>query len=231
MNTINLSVRIISKIFWELVFNQDELITLSTKNKLFDDLINLEKLRDQSDYNTGSIGMAKAYCLYLLLRYFKPKRIIEIGTFIGRSTLSMANALDTYSDIGEIHTCDMSNNITLPWQGKTNITQYPKQKSIDMLKKLTGEFDLIFLDGRISDEELTSIENLLSQKTIIIFDDFEGMEKGVMNLIKLRQISKLNNHFQINPPSETFLNTYQFKTHSLMGALIPISLFRFTNQG
>jgi predicted O-methyltransferase YrrM len=102
---------------------------------------------------------------------------------------------------------------------------------MDMLKKLSGEFDLIFLDGRISDDELTSIENLISQKTIIIFDDFEGIEKGVMNLTKLRKISKLNNHFQINPPSETFLNTYQFKTHSLMGALIPISLFRFTNQG
>jgi predicted O-methyltransferase YrrM len=231
MNTINLSIRIISKIFWELIFNQDELITLSTKTKLFNDLINLETLRDQADYNTGSIGMAKAYSLYLFLRYFKPKRIIEIGTFIGRSTLSMANAIDTYSDIGEIHTCDMSNNITLPWQGKTNITQYPKTKSIDMLKKLTGEFDLIFLDGRISDEELTSIENLMSQKTIIIFDDFEGIEKGVMNLTKLRQISKLNNHFQINPPSETFLNTYQFKTNSLMGALIPISLFKFTDQG
>ena len=231
MNTINLSVRVISKIFWELIFNQDELITLSTKNKLLDDLINLEKLREQADYNTGSIGMAKAYSLYLFVRYFKPKRIIEIGTFIGRSTLSMANALDTYSDLGEIHTCDMSNNISLPWQGKTKITQYPKTKSIDMLKKLTGEFDLIFLDGRITDDELTLIENLISQKTIIILDDFEGIEKGVMNLIKLRQIPKLNNHFQINPPSETFLNTYQFKTHSLMGGLIPISLFKFTNQG
>ena len=227
MDTINLSVRVISKIFWELIFNQDELITLSTKNKLLDDLINLEKLREQADYNTGSIGMAKAYSLYLFVRYFKPKRIIEIGTFIGRSTLSMANALDTYSDLGEIHTCDMSNNISLPWQGKTKITQYPKTKSIDMLKKLTGEFDLIFLDGRVTDDELPLIENLITQKTIIILDDFEGIEKGVVNLAKLRQINKLNQHLLINTISEDLLKQYNLHNHSRMGALIPMTLFQF----
>ena len=231
MNTINLSVRIISEIFWKIIFSEDELITSSIKTKLFDDLINLEKLRGQADYNTGSIGLTQAYSLYLFLKHFKPEKIIEVGTFIGRSTLSMANAVDTYSDIGEIHTCDMSNNILLPWKGKTNIKQYPNTKSLEMLKELNGEFDLIFLDGRISDEELELLENLISQKTIIILDDFEGMEKGVMNLTKLRKLQKLNNHFQINPPTEEFLKSYQFKTHSLMAALVPINLFRFTNQG
>jgi len=100
-----------------------------------------------------------------------------------------------------------------------------------MLKKLNGEFDLIFFDGRISDEELGILDNLISQRTIIILDDFEGMEKGIINLTKLRKVNKLNNHFQINPPTDEFLKGYQLKTHSLMGALVPISLFRFTNQG
>ena len=231
MNTINLSVRIISEIFWKIIFNEDELIPSTTKRKLFDDLISLENLRKHADYNTGSISMAQAYSLYLFLKYFKPEKIIEIGTFIGRSTLSMANAIDSYSDNGEIHTCDMSNNISLPWKGKTHIKQYPNTKSIEMLKKLNGEFDLIFFDGRISDEELGILDSLISQRTIIILDDFEGMEKGIINLTKLRKVNKLNNHFQINPPTEEFLSGYQLKTHSLMGALIPISLFRFTNQG
>lgn len=231
MNTINLSVRIISEIFWKIIFTEDELISSSIKIKLFDDLIDLEKLRKQANFNTGSISLTQAYSLYLFLKYFKPKKIIEVGTFIGRSTLSMANAVDSYSDNGEIHTCDISNNILLPWKGKTKIKQYPNIKSLEMLKKLDGEFDLIFLDGRISDEELELFENLISKRTIIILDDFEGIEKGVINLTKLRKLQKLNNHFQINPPSEEFLKSYQFRAHSLMGALIPINLFKFTNQG
>jgi predicted O-methyltransferase YrrM len=231
MNTINLSVRIISEIFWKKIFNEDELVTSSIKTKLFDDLISLEKLRDQADYNTGSISMAQAYTLYLFLKYFKPEKIIEVGTFIGRSTLSMANAIDTYSTNGVIHTCDMSNNILLPWTGKTSITQYPKTKSLEMIKKLKDEFDLIFLDGRISLEEVGLLENLISKQTIIILDDFEGMEKGVINLTKLRRLHKLNDHFQINPPTEKLLKSYNFfRTHSLMGALVPLSLFKFTNQ-
>src|SRR6056300_706260 len=107
MNTINLSVRIISEIFWKIIFTEDELISSSIKIKLFDDLIDLEKLRKQANFNTGSISLTQAYSLYLFLKYFKPEKIIEVGTFIRRSTLSMSNAVDTYSDIGEIHTCDM----------------------------------------------------------------------------------------------------------------------------
>lgn len=231
MNNINLSVRIITKIFWEIILSEDEFVTSADKTKLFDNLISLENLRNKADYNTGSIGLSQAYLLYLFLKYFKPIKIIEIGTFIGRSTISMASAIETYSDKGEIYTCDFSNDIKLPWNGKCKIKQFPKTKSGEMLNNLKGEYDLVFIDGRISDEELSTFESLINQNTIIILDDFEGIEKGVINLTKLRKINKLNQHFQINTTPEKLLTKYNLRTHSLMGALVPITLFRFTNQG
>lgn len=57
-----------------------------------------------------------------------------------------------------------------------------------------------------------------------LFDDLIDLEK-------LRKIQRLNNHFQINTPTGKLLKNYQLKTHSLMGALVPIFFFRFTNQG
>ena len=227
MKNIKLSLRIISKIFWEIILTEDQFVNSEEKRKLFDNLISLENLRDEADYNTGSISMSQAYLLYLFLKYFKPIKVIEIGTFIGRSTISMANAIETYSDNGKIYTCDFSNDIKLPWNGKCKIKQFPKTKSGEMLNNLKGEYDLVFIDGRISDEELSTFERLINQNTIIILDDFEGIEKGVVNLAKLRQINKLNQHLLINTISEDLLKQYNLHNHSRMGALIPMTLFQF----
>lgn len=227
MKNLKLSLRIISKIFWEIILTEDQFVNSEEKRKLFDNLISLENLRDEADYNTGSISMSQAYLLYLFLKYFKPIKVIEIGTFIGRSTISMANAIETYSDNGKIYTCDFSNDIKLPWNGKCKIKQFPKTKSGEMLNNLKGEYDLVFIDGRISDEELSTFERLINQNTIIILDDFEGIEKGVVNLAKLRQINKLNQHLLINTISEDLLKQYNLHNHSRMGALIPMTLFQF----
>ena len=53
--------------------------------KLFSELLNLEKLRKKADYNTGTISNAAAWCLYCIVKYFSPKNIMEIGTFIGKA--------------------------------------------------------------------------------------------------------------------------------------------------
>jgi len=227
MKNIKLSLRIISKIFWEIILTEDQFVNSEEKRELFDNLISLENLRGEADYNTGSISISQAYLLYLFLKYFKPIKVIEIGTFIGRSTISMANAIETYSDKGEIYTCDFSNDIKLPWKGKCKIKQFPKTKSSEMLNNLKGEYDLVFIDGRVSDEELSTFESLINQNTIIILDDFEGIEKGVVNLAKLRQINKLNQHLLINTISEDLLKQYNLHNHSRMGALIPMTLFQF----
>ena len=157
-------------------------------------------------------------------------RILEVGTFIGKSTISMASAMEEFTDKGEIFTCDASNEIKLPYVGNTKITQFMKQDSTKMLECLTGKFDLLFIDGRIKNSDIKLILNLTTDKTIIIFDDFEGIEKGVANLMLFRQSKEFNNHYQINPPSEEFLKLHNFHSNALLGLLVPLHEFRLTNQ-
>ena len=202
------------------------------KDDLNDSLKKLEELRKNAEYNTGSISFSSAWCLYSLVRYFKPKRIIEVGTFIGKSTISMSQAQeDNRTNEAEIYSCDFSNQISLPWNGKTKIHQFQKQSSTEMLKKLTGIFDFLFFDGRLSEEDLILLSKLISNKTIIALDDFEGMEKGVINLINLRRIPQLANYILIYPPTEDALKQYQFSAHALTAVMIPLEMISFVNQG
>ena len=230
MKSINLSVRNVSKIFWEIIYLNKDLLKNDFREKLFNKLNNLEKLRSIADHNTGSITLSSAFSLFLLIKHFKPMRILEIGTFIGKSTISMASAMEEFTDKGEIFTCDSSNEIKLPYVGNTKITQFMKQDSTEMLECLTGKFDLLFIDGRIKNSDIKIILNLITDKSIIIFDDFEGIEKGIANLMLFRQSKEFNNHYQINPPSEEFLKLHNFHSNCLLGLLVPIHEFRLTNQ-
>jgi len=227
---INMSVRQFSKIFWEQIMEGTE-STLAEKEALAIKLNSLESLRDHAEYNTGSISFSAAWCIYNLTKYLKVKKIIEIGTFIGKSTISMASAIDCHFSDGEIYTCDFSNSIKLPWNGKTKIVQFEKKTSTDMLKTLNGNFDFCFLDGRLTEEDLPLFDNLINENTIIALDDFEGMEKGVINLINLRKLQKLKNHFLAYPPSENYLQKLGLNSYTPTAVLLPISLIKFTNQG
>ncbi len=231
MNAFNISARLLSKIFWEVMLSKTEELG-EERSDLNNSLKKLNELRKNAEYNTGSISFSSAWCLYNLVRYFKPKRIIEVGTFIGKSTISMIQAQDDEGiKEAEIFTCDFSNQISLPWNGETKIHQFQKQSSTEMLKKLTGVFDFLFFDGRLSEEDLVLLSKLISNKTIIVLDDFEGMEKGVINLINLRRIPQLANYILIYPPTEDTLKQYQFTTHALTAVMIPLEMISFVNQG
>ena len=87
LKSINLSIRNVSKIFWEIIYLKKDLLKNDFREKLFDKLNNLENLRSLANYNTGSISLSSAFSLFLLIKHFKPMRIMEIVTFIGKSTI------------------------------------------------------------------------------------------------------------------------------------------------
>lgn len=209
--------------------NDEELV--AEKEALFQRLVRLDDLRDTADYNTGSISPAAAWCIYNLVRHFRRKRIIEVGTFIGKSTISMAAAMDDGGVAGEIFTCDGSNDIKLPWDGRPQIHQFPKTFSGDMLQSIDGPCDMVFLDGRLKKSDLQLLDPLITEETLFALDDFEGMEKGVINLTQLRTMDKLKNHFLIYPPSAEWLAARGFTSHSLTAVLMPVSWFVFARQG
>ena len=236
MKKISINPTDLSYILWNKVLENSAIKSEIYKKDFFSKIDSLENLRAQSDYNTGSISSTTSWLLYSLVIYFKPKKIIEIGSFIGKSTISMALGADNYADedITEIYCCDMSNNIVLPKLANTKIKQFNKINSLEMLKKLDGNFsfDLIHIDGRLGLEDFEIIKKNINKNTIFILDDFEGKEKGVINYINfLKSEMNLNNFYLLSYPiqTETKLKfSLLEKSHSAV--LIPSNLIGFSNQ-
>jgi predicted O-methyltransferase YrrM len=140
-----------------------------------------QELREDADYNTGSVPYDDAVELYKLVRFFQPLVIAEVGTFIGVSTKVMDEALKDYPR--SIFTCDSSNDIQI-YKDNKHIIQYRKQTSTQMFKDLADKsigVDLMYLDGRLQQSDLELFHKIVHDQTVFVFDDFEGIEKGVVN--------------------------------------------------
>ena len=161
----------------------------------------------------GSISIESSTYLWLLTKYFSPKNVLEIGTYIGRSTLAI-NFGGLYS-IERFWTCDgtfdcMNFNdleITSFSDEKSKsvrkIEYYGKTMSTELLKKsmdINAKFDFIFVDGRLSGDDFSILPKVMSDSCIILLDDFEGVEKGVVNAMMLRNVFK--GFMLIEPPIE-----------------------------
>lgn len=200
-------------------------------------MASLEDLRKSADYDTGSISASSAWALYSVVSYFQPTFILEVGTFIGKSTLAMAlGSDDSLMETVEIHTCDHSNAISLPNVLKTPIIQYPKKTSTEMFTEIAStagsdkKFEMLFLDGRLEEQDIPLLSKICSPEIIVALDDFEGFEKGVANLVILRESNLLPSHVLIYPPSEPLLRTLGFFDHSTTALLIPLALLHLTAQ-
>ena len=232
MNNLQISSRKLSELFWELVCT-DHFMYQGQVNELLKKLKQLEYLVDQATYKTGSISSVSGLILYYLTKYFQPEKILEVGTFIGKSTISMAYAMDENKTKNSyIVTCDASNDIKLPWKGNTKINQYRLSTSTIMMEKEKEKFDFIFLDGRLQKEDIKFLDKLCHEKTIFILDDFEGVEKGVVNLMAIKNISIFKRYFLIKPPSSSFLKKINpFSETCPTAVFLPLSLILFVNQG
>jgi predicted O-methyltransferase YrrM len=136
-----------------------------------------ETLREKAEFNTGSISEKAAMCLRGLTEHFKPRVVVEVGTFIGNSTLSMK--------AGHIYTCDMSNAC---FRDRPNITTFPGKSATEMFSELWHTkkllVDLFFFDGRIQVHDLPLILSMSHKGTVYVFDDYEyteRFEKGMIN--------------------------------------------------
>lgn len=226
----NLSPRLLSEPFWDVLLSVAGEHT-GARARLAERLSGLDDLRAHADYNTGSISFAAGWCLYALVRHFRPRRALEVGTFIGKSTLSIAAAMDDVGQPGEVYTCDSSNDIALPWDGRTRIVQHPRATCTQMLAGLDGSFDFAFLDGRIQADDLPLIDRLLAPDALVALDDFEGVEKGVANLSMLQSLPRLKGHVLIYPPSPASLHRHGLNGYAITAVMIPISLFAMARQG
>ena len=123
------------------------------------------------------ISISQSQFLHLIIKISNIKKILEIGTFTGLSTLSMALAL---SDDGKIITLDKNeetNKVAIDFFKKANQDHKiktlikPALESLDEIKN--EKFDLVFIDA----DKMNYIEyyerslQLLNKNGLIIVDN------------------------------------------------------------
>jgi len=180
---IQLSRRRLSEIVWQII---DEKVEMDW-SKIQDIVQGQQHLREQADYNTGSLDEDDAGDLYKIVKFFQPKVIAEVGTFIGVSTMVMDLAT---AETAKIRTCDVSNRIELSLFGNEDlrVEQYFHTPSHEMFAEMAKEevkVDLVYLDGRLSKQDEEPLNKILAPHTVFVLDDFEGIEKGVANAMML----------------------------------------------
>lgn len=171
-----------------------------------------DTLRAKARYNTGSITPAACAYLWTLCRKFSPKIVVEIGTFIGNSTLVLA------SHALHVYTCDKDNDCL---HASPIITTHPQTTSTEMLWGLVEsgvKADLFFFDGRIQGPDLALILRLSHPFTVYLFDDYERMEKGTCNVGMLYPY--LKDYTLVHPPSKI----EGYDTTTCIAGLVPKEL-------
>lgn len=170
-----------SKVAWEIM---DEKLQDSPHVAIENIISSQSRLRAGANYNTGSLSYSDALDLYTIINYFKPRVVAEVGTFIGVSTSVI---YDASKGKAEIHTCDFSNDIKLDIP---NVLQYRMKSSLQMFQILTLKGitpDLVYLDGRLTKDDLREVGTEKYSDTVFVLDDFEGTEKGVANALLLER--------------------------------------------
>lgn len=192
-------------------------INCDTSNLLFENNVQLENIFSSPEANaswnesnkeiskfgipdfTGGINPGDRRAIFYLMRYFKPKKVLEIGTHIGASTVNIASALkinqqedNSTSLLRTVDIRDVNSTVEKPWleYGTTqsplemikdikcdSFVKFITNTSFNFLKDNDDKFDLIFLDGDHSAETVykeipLALQHLNKDGVILLHDYF-----------------------------------------------------------
>lgn len=210
------------KIDVQKILNDENVHNLFFENKNILSKIDIPSL-------SGGVNIGDQRTIYYLLSSLKPKSILEIGTHLGSSTISIALATKNYSTNAMIDTVDI-HDVNDPkkefWKkfgsknsAKNNlktikldhIVTFHISNSISFLKSSIKKYDFIFLDGSHSadyvyQEIMLSLKKLNNDGVILLHDYFhEGKEiwEGKLPIygpyIAVKKILKENKKICIDP--------------------------------
>jgi caffeoyl-CoA O-methyltransferase len=140
--------------------------------------------REKTDIPQMMVGRLEGQFLAFLVRATAARRVLELGTFTGYSSISMARALP---DGGRIVTCDVNEETTAIARryaeeaGVIDRIDYRLGPAIETIGKLDGQFDLVFIDAdkggyvdyyeaalpRLADEGLILADNTLASGQVL----------------------------------------------------------------
>ena len=160
-------------------------ITKELQDYILNHGLNLHPVqKDIIDYNTSlgdikrmQISISQSQFLYLIIKISNIKKVLEIGTFTGLSTLSMALALSDNGKIIALDKNEETNKVAVDFFKKANQEHKiktlikPALESLDEIKN--EKFDLVFIDA----DKMNYIEyyerslELLNKNGLIIIDN------------------------------------------------------------
>jgi predicted O-methyltransferase YrrM len=150
------------------------------------------------------VGPLQGLVLAFVVRLKRPRRVLEIGTFTGWSSIVMAQALPPG---GSIVTCDVdeeTNAIARRYAEEAGVAdriEYRLGPALQTLSSLEGPFDLAFLDAR-KDEYAAYYEAvlpLLADDGVLLADNtLYGMAEG-------HPLAAFNRHVRDDPRVECVL--------------------------
>jgi caffeoyl-CoA O-methyltransferase len=120
----------------------------SPNGELFERLA--AETREKSEAPQMMVGLLEGQFLGALVRSTHAKRILELGTFTGYSSISMALALPPD---GRVITCDVNAETTeiarryATEAGVADRIEYRTGPALETIAQLEGEFDLVFIDA------------------------------------------------------------------------------------
>ena len=106
--------------------------------------------REKSESPQMMVGLLEGQFLGALVRSTRAKRVLELGTFTGYSSISMALVL--HAD-GQVITCDVNEETSeiarryAQEAGVADRIDYRLGPALDTIGQLDGEFDLVFIDA------------------------------------------------------------------------------------
>jgi caffeoyl-CoA O-methyltransferase len=161
------------------------------------------------------VGRLEGQFLRVLVRSLRARRILELGTFTGYSSISMALALPAG---GRVITCDVNeetNAIARRYAQEAGVAdriEYRLGPALETIAQLDGPFDLVFIDAdkpnyinyyeatlpMLAEGGLIVVDNTLWSGRVIDEEDTEETTQA---------IRALNDHVSADPRVENVLLT------------------------
>ena len=179
-----------------------------------------EKLREMMDYaeenHVPIVERESEEFINFLLAIHKPKKILELGTAIGYSSISFAkrnkciekiDSVELKSEMAEIARKNISD------VGLENIISVHESDAYDFLEDLEESYDLIFIDAAKGQYEKyfdSALKNL-NEKGLIICDNvlFKGMiaEDSLVKRRKITIVKRLRKFLKDISEDERFISS------------------------
>jgi caffeoyl-CoA O-methyltransferase len=118
------------------------------ESAIFSELVQVTHAK--TDSPQMQVGRIEGAFLRVLTAAVRARRVLEVGTFTGYSTLCFAEALP---EDGTVITCDINPETTAIARDYWSRSPHGKKielklgPAVDTIPKLTGEFDLAFIDA------------------------------------------------------------------------------------